>query len=262
MAHPLDGARLKVIRAHEHLDCLKAEVGMYLQEQAHEVRSQPARNPQVPWLSTTHTLRSLVPTVPPLRLSAIIGDCVTNARAALDYIMWELAARYFEPPVDLKRKGEKRITAFPIFKRPGDKCVKDRFDALTNRKIPAPAITEIKRAQPYNAGYEPLLSLQKLVNRDKHQTLLLTTGDFDHMIVELNPVYDQMRKSETITIPRDDLATGNQPAFQSDVEMKGKAAIYVTWKDVSMPREPVDLTLEKIVKSVVDIVPRFDRFFI
>ena len=82
------------------------------------------------------------------------------------------------------------------------------------------------------------------------------------MTVELRSVYDQMRKSETIMIPRDDLATGDQPAFQSDVEMKGKATIYVTWKDASMPREPVDLTLEKIIKRVGDIIPRFDSFFI
>jgi len=81
------------------------------------------------------------------------------------------------------------------------------------------------------------------------------------MIIELNPVYDQMRMAETITIPRD-FATGNQPAFQSDVEMKGKAAIYVTWKDVSMPRERVDVTLQQIVKCVADIIPRFDRFFV
>jgi len=142
-----------------------------------------------------------------------------------------------------------------------DKCVKNRFNALTNRKIPAGAITKLKRAQHYNAGYGPLLLLQRLVNRDKHCTLLLATGEFDHMTIKFDPVYDQMRQSETITVPRD-LAAGNEPAFQSDVEMKGKAQIYVTWKDVSMPREPVDLTLEKIVKCVRNIAPRFDRFFV
>src|SRR5437762_12383188 len=79
MKHPLDGARLKVIRAQEHLDCLKAEVGMYLRQQPDEVRSQPARNPQLPWLSTTQILRPIVPTVPPVRFSTISGDCLANA---------------------------------------------------------------------------------------------------------------------------------------------------------------------------------------
>src|SRR5207247_935540 len=129
-------------------------------------------------------------------------------------------------------------------------------NGLTNLQVPADAIKEIERTQPYNTGHEPLLWLREIVNQDKHRTLLLATGEFDHMTVELRSVYDQMRKSETIMIPRDDLATGDQPAFQSDVEMKGKATIYVTWKDASMPREPVDLTLDKIVKCAVDIIPR------
>src|SRR5690348_6278202 len=42
MNHPLDGARLKVVRAQEHLDALKAEIRMYLDEQPHQIiRSEP-----------------------------------------------------------------------------------------------------------------------------------------------------------------------------------------------------------------------------
>src|SRR5438094_6769697 len=108
MKHPLDGARLKVIRAQEHLDCLKAEVWMYLHQQPDEVRSQPERSPQHTWLRPTHVLPPIVPAEPPPRLSAIIGDCVTNARAALDYIMWELAERHFDPPLDISQDGVNR----------------------------------------------------------------------------------------------------------------------------------------------------------
>ena len=48
--------------------------------------------------------------------------------------------------------------------------------------------------------------------------------------------------------------------MHSDVQMKGKVAFFVTWKDVPVPHEPVDRTLEQIVKTAADIVPRFDRF--
>jgi hypothetical protein len=72
---------------------------------------------------------------------------------------------------------------------------------------------------------------------------------------------DVIREPETIMIPRN-LATQKQPAFQSDMPMKGKFTIYVTWKDVLMPREPVHVTLEKIVKCVRGIVPGFDSFFV
>src|SRR5437667_1296401 len=166
MKHPLDGARFKVIRAQEHLDCLKSEVGMYLDTQPHEVRSQPQRRPQHTWLPSTHVLPTIVPGEPSPRLSIIIGDCVTNARAALDYLMWELAARFFNPPLDIdKRPRDKTLAAFPIFDNPHKKSFKDdRFNSLTKRKVPAHAITELKRVQPHNAGYEPLLWLQTLVN--------------------------------------------------------------------------------------------------
>ena len=264
MKHPLDGARLKVIRAQEHLDCLKAEVWMYLHQQPDEVRSQPERSPQHTWLRPTHVLPPIVPSEPPPRLSAIIGDCVTNARAALDYIMWELAERYFDPALDIRRNpDDKRLSAFPIFSSKTDKRVKVRFNSLAKRKVPTPAITRLKRVQPYNARYKPLLSLRELVNQDKHQTLLLTIGEVGDMTVEFSAWHlsDIVREPETITIPRN-LTTEKQPPFQSDMPMKGKAVIYVTWKDVSMPREPVDLTLEKIIKCVADIIPGFDSFFV
>jgi len=63
-----------------------------------------------------------------------------------------------------------------------------------------------------------------------------------------------------ITIPRNDLAAVGRPAFQSDVQMKGKASIYVAFKNVPVPCEPVDRTLEQIIECVTAIVLRFDRF--
>ena len=261
MKHPLDGAWLKIIRAQEHLDCLKAEVWMYLQQQPDEVRSQPERSAQHTWLPTSHVLPSIVPADPPHRLSTIIGDFVTNAKATLDYIMWELADRYFKPRLDItKRKGDKHIAAFPILTKD---AFQTRSNCLAKRKIPADAIVELERAQPYNAGYESLLWLHELVNQDKHRALLLTIGEVDNVTIHLSPWHlsDVITETEKIMIPRN-LATEKQPAFQSDMPMKGKFTIDVTWKDVLMPREPVDVTLEKIVKCVRDIVPRFDSFFV
>jgi hypothetical protein len=259
MSHPLDGARLKVIRAQEHLDGLNAEVGMYLDQQPQEVRSQPERAPQHTWLPHTYVMPPIIPSDPPPRLSIIIGDCVTNARAALDYIMWELADRHFKPRLDIvNRKGDKHLAAFPILtKNAFQTCSK----CLAKRKIPADAITELERAQPYNAGYEPLLWLNELVNRDKHRALLLTVTEID-LTVELRPWHlgDIITETRPIAIPRN-LATNKSPAFQSDMPMKGKVISYVTWKDVPVPSVPIDRTLEQIIKCVANIVPRFDSFF-
>ena len=185
---------------------------------------------------------------------------VTNTRAALDYIMWELAQRYFSPPLDITKGGDKKLASFPIFETPAK--VQDCFDRLADRQIPAGAISEIKAVQPYNAGYAPLWLLTQLVNQDKHRLLLTTTGDFDHMTIEFErSELDGFQPKSPINLPRQYFATTGAPAFQSDMQMKAKAPIYVTWKDVSMPRGKVDRTLEQIVKCVADIVPRFDKFF-
>lgn len=91
--NPLDGARLKVVRAQEHLDSLKAEIRMCLDEQLPGIiRSQPDGELQ------RLTPPAAVNIYTPLRLSTIIGDCVNNARAALDYIVWDLAQKFFVPP--------------------------------------------------------------------------------------------------------------------------------------------------------------------
>src|SRR5258708_428207 len=88
--HPLDGARLKIVRAQEHIDSLTAEVRMYLDEKPYEVIKQ--HDGHVWRFSPDVTIP------PPLRLSTIIGDCLGNARAALDYIMWQLALMHFKDP--------------------------------------------------------------------------------------------------------------------------------------------------------------------
>ncbi|HEY7191713.1 MAG TPA: hypothetical protein VH436_34425 [Vicinamibacterales bacterium] len=56
-----------------------------------------------------HILTGLSPHEPPIRLATIVGDCVTNARAALDYIVYQLAVRYFVPLYDPLRVKSKIV---------------------------------------------------------------------------------------------------------------------------------------------------------
>jgi hypothetical protein len=272
MQHPLDGARLKVIRAQEHLDALKAEIAIYLEEQPHEVRSQPARHPYHAGLagsypayyaaSPLHELPIIVPGEPPLRLSTIIGDVVTNARAALDYIVWELTQRYFNPPFDITDYNDRRITAFPIDPKSKGRPLQAHLDALQKRGIPADPINEIQAVLLDNAPDKPLGWLHELVNRDKHRMPLLTVGHYDEMTVTFTTpaIYaDISGPTSSIVMPREPI-TGEPPALQADVQMKAEVAIYLAWKDVPMPREPVERTLVQIVKTVANIIPQFDTF--
>jgi hypothetical protein len=253
MAHPLDGARFKVVWAQKHLDSLKDAIGRYLNKQVNEISSKPHGSPYHPWLAPTHVLPNFVPDEPEMPISGIIGDCVTNTRAALDYIMWELAERYFTPSVDLTDPFDRNLSAFPIFDKPFTGSGKSRFDRLANRGVPADAVIEIEAVQQYKAGYEPFLWLNQLVSRDKHRVLLPTAGEVNNLIITFapSPLFPQ---GETVTIPRSNLKTIGMIAMQSDMQMKGKVSIHVTWKNIPMPDEPVDRTLEQIIKCVADIV--------
>jgi hypothetical protein len=262
MPHPLDGARFKVVWAQKHIKSLKSEIKGYLDQHADEIRSQPHMTPQHTWLPPVHVLKAIIPSETSQALSGIIGDIATNTRAALDYIAWELAQRYFVPKLDIAKFKDRKLASFPICDTPAE--IKDSLDGLADRKIPAGAVREIEAAQPYNAGYEPIRLLAKLVNQDKHRLLLPTMGEVDGLTIEFaQSEVDGFELQRPISIPRKNLAAiGKNPVFQSDMQMKAKAPIYVTWKDVSMPQEPLDRTLENIVKCVADIVPRFDSFFI
>ena len=49
---------------------------------------------------------------------------------------------------------------------------------------------------------------------------------------------------------------------RGDVDVEIDAAASVAVQDVAMPDEPLDVTLEQIIKTVVDVIPRFDGFFV
>jgi hypothetical protein len=266
MPHPLDGSRLKVIRAQEHLDSLKAEIGMYLNNDPYEIIPNEQPKPG----QYSGTIRVKVP--PPLRLSAVIGDCVTNCRAALDYIVWELASHYFNPRFDPKKREDRQITSFPIYRDALDENYLHRLKRLADRHVPAGAIDRIKAAQPYNGGYESLWLLHELVNSDKHRAPLLTIGHIGNFEISFaEPADIDWRGGRDHGYGIRGAAGGVQSiatrggtervAFTSSaMHVNAQATVYVAWPDVTVPDEPVDLTLEKIIRTVANIVPGFDLF--
>jgi hypothetical protein len=154
---PLDGARLKIVRAQQHLDSLKHEIMAY-------IRSKPYEFPIEDDGEYITVRDATISENPPVLLSCIIGDCVCNLRAALDYIAWQLAAHNF-PGLQI---GTDRVY-FPISETPQD----FKPDRLTKYGIPATVVSLIESVQPYHAGYETLALLKLLVNQDKHCLPLL-----------------------------------------------------------------------------------------
>jgi hypothetical protein len=212
----------------------------------------------------------------------------------LDYIAWQLAKRYSPSPPVL---GKDKSIYFPILDAPtGDGA--DRFAKMARKwSFPTVAISLIESVQPYQAGYEPLGLLASLVNPDKHCAPVLTVAYVNTIsfrvtvqgqpipqlimnppgsVVELTGFgasameveklgagnfracgvfhVDPTRASET-AIP---LVSAQLPR---SVKVDGQAIFFVSLQNPLVPLEPVDRTIQDIVKCVADIVPRFDQLF-
>lgn len=266
MDHPLDGARLKVARAIEHLDLLKRELGEYLdgtlkpymiriKEKAEGIAAERLREVR-PDVVSWWRIEFDIHRQPPLHLSVVIGDCINNLRSTLDYIAWALATRYAGRPLRTTRPKQDKIY-FPLW---NDPMRADRAcDSLAQWGIPAHAIRTIKDVQPHNQGYELLALLDDLVNADKHRLPLLTITAFDKTeLLQLTSSGFTLIGNAPTWVPS---FSAEHPFAGNNVQVYPSATMLVTWQDLRMPREPVDRTLENFIKCVADVVPRFEQFF-
>jgi hypothetical protein len=247
MAHPLDGARLKVVRAYEHLETLKLEIIEYIEKNPPKFNAHsivPVEKDGSAW----HTEFN-IESHPDPHISAVLGDCINNARHALDYIAWALATRYSPRPLVIGKDKP----YFPIYDGfiKGERAINNSFSGYS---IPTAAIDEIKSVQPYSTGGilpygQPLWILHYLTNGDKHRLPVLTIGNIANTSITIS------RK----TLPAD--SPPNSRFADGRMDVKGQATIMVAFEDSLVPHDPVDRTIENIVRCVEGIVPRFERFF-
>jgi hypothetical protein len=246
MHHPLDGAKLKVIRAYTHLESVKTEIRMYLDSRPYEMRTYRATD--------GNDYPNPIATVePPPIISAVIGDCINAVRAPLDYIAWELASKYFPATIP---DDERKWVSFPIYKKPGAKGLSDIIQALEKRGVPTEALSEIKAVQPYNTGYEPLWWLHELANGDKHRMPSLTTGSAGDFF------YVDFGAGEWL-FPDfcHHLSTDGGESAEPNMKVKAQIPIYVAFEHSAVPQMPADEALTQVVKTVADVITRFEPFF-
>jgi hypothetical protein len=173
MPHPLDGARLKIVRAQEHLDSLKIAIWEYEKTNPYAVTIN--NNPKQIGGKADITKH------PDPRFSTIIGDCLHNLSSALDYVMWEIASTFAGRPLSAPPLGDDK-PYFPLW---------DSTTSFTNYsarlndprkwnyKIPHPVVSAFEAVQPYHAGYERLGLFKILVNVDKHRLPLIAQGEIN-----------------------------------------------------------------------------------
>ena len=301
MKHPLDGAKLKIVRAQKHLNALKNDIALYLSTNPYEFPTEQDGD-----VLTARPAIIKAGCEPSDEFSCIIGECVGALRHSLDYIAWEIAKRFHVPPPIV---GKNRDISFPILDSPtGDSA--DRFAKMAKKWcFPADAISLIQSIQPYHAGYEPLGALAFLTNTDKHCLPLLTIAYaktssikvnvegrplataimhppgsaailFGHNVTDMevrqltpDEVPEPLRPTTEgakvfssrfkVHLPGTQNASTPPPSEPQSREVKvdGQVSVFIALKDSLMPFVPIEGTLEQIIKCVANIIPRFETFF-
>jgi hypothetical protein len=260
MAHPLDGARLKIVRAKQHLESFNEEAGRYIDANPPKVVTKVEGD--------CISVEGVITSEPPPPFACIVGDFVTNLRASLDYIVWELtvlAGRSLSV-------GQMRKVTFPIatdqasFTKANGTA--DHLSRICG--IPAAAMSVIESVQPYHAGYEAMGALDSLVRTDKHRTLLLCASLVENIggysiycrdeLIETGVSDGLVRMKINLATRGESLAGTTSEDYR--MKMDGKPTIFVSLKDFPSPGETTNTRiLQKILECVANIVPRFDVFF-
>ena len=286
--HPiLQGAQLKIDRAHEKFNALKEAVKPFRTGEAyHHWREPYAPFDGMPghavvrfWLIPKQKI--------PVFLGVGIGEILHDLRSALDHIAYELSRAHCEA---IQAAFDPDSTQFPIFLADkGDptsvnKMLRSGFsDKVKGQQGPRGLLqvdpkvrTHIQSLQPFATGEgmnSPLWQLQELNNWDKHRTIYttqvikhgasveVTAGDgIVGPIVGTNgPLQNQALIGGVILAPRDGLSFDN---WANQVDVKLEFTTYVAFENPTpCAGIPVDLVIERIGKRVGDILKGIDKAF-
>jgi hypothetical protein len=152
----LEGAYAKLERARFHLETLREDVEETLAREQVSIVAQPGHQPHELLLFAGRT-----PSLPTTEWALIAGDCVHNARVALDYAVWEASGA---------RRDDTR-TQFPIFT--SEEAYHDSRARRRIRDLPPALLDFVYRLQPFGRGPSDhaLAALDRLDGADKHQLL-------------------------------------------------------------------------------------------
>ena len=158
----IPSARKKLGRAKVHADALRADVDAFRKQSPYEFEMEPLGNPR--GLADIHVNAKVTRATPiPDSWALIMGDILTNVRAALDHAVYP-HVRANAPDVQPLQ------IQYPIAKSA------PKFEKKTAGWFTNDVHRCIEQWQPYHAddpSGHPLRILQKLVNIDKHRSLLV-----------------------------------------------------------------------------------------
>lgn len=174
-------AWIKWARAVEHQRLLARRTREFVEVDSYEyVRTDNARDQTDPLVRMHWRLHVKQPY--PEQWSVVVGDVLTNLRAALDHVLWSAVVAHSGPPAKPQR------VQFPITST----AAKFQQPTTELESLVAPKVWEVVEAvQPFHAGAQahttPLEVLRWLCNVDKHRTVHVvgrTAFDIAPVLVE------------------------------------------------------------------------------
>lgn len=273
MTTALAGARLKLVRAREHLQVLEQELSAFNAREPYRVAHEHNAD------GSEHIFRAKVAKEPPPLLGIIAGDALQNMRSALEHLTWGLA---------FKSKGSEpsRSTGFPIYrteaaffevsKKTGAYSTRSgmhKIAEISNVRVR----TAIQELQPYkrrNPNEDWLFILNELARVDRHQSL--------SMVGAVNPsvAYGWRKKGaprpfvlDTSVIERtdvwllkpfeDDTIIGHFRFNKPKMEVDFESPPHITFRNEGPAKSlHVQGTLTNIHRHIERVVkPKLERFF-
>ncbi len=271
MTDSLTGARLKLLRAREHLEVLGDELAAFRAEEPYRVAHEEKAE------GSEHVFRAQVVKEPPPFLSILIGDALQNMRSTLEHLAWGLTPQN-------TRDISKRSIGFPI-------CRTSQAFEQTASNSPSgydprsggmhkiwtmdnKVRAAIHQLQPYYTGRNDLLILNELARVDRHQSLRLM-GGFNMEVsygwckrgtrdpFEMVPA--DVRETR-VTFGGDfehDAVIGHFRFNKPEMEVYFQVTPYVAFRDEGIARgEHVLRTLTEMHRHIERVViPKLERYF-
>lgn len=259
------GARAKISRAEHHLSDLNSRLRSLFASQPDRSGARHQYNPERQELIISlEKAAELGPQV-----SLIIGDCIHNARSALDHMVCQLAI--------LNRASRDAITktAFPVY------LTEPEFNNFADRKvkpfITSDAFAEIKKLQPYyagNAGVNDVLwCLSQLDIFDKHRLLIVVGQKFRPIAFSLQVPTGEVFSHEIsgsqwkpavdgAEILRFDLSGAIRQPGNVQVKLRTSSTVRIIDTGLDCDAFPVQQVLSDCIQHVSNIVSDFgNKFF-
>lgn len=215
----MESAFAKLGRAKVHRDQLVREIKAFDAKDAFDWRFDEVESPHPRFARIAVTIQNKTPT--PSSWSLIVGDILTNLRAALDHALFGHASRRKTLTEDEERRLQYPIVTHrdnwfgaPAVPATATTARKKKIDSKRDKLKPwvdDDVLKAIEKTQPFsitkvsNPGLESLAVLDSLVNRDKHREVRVVSYVSREFTVEHSTV--KVEKVELLKVVMVDRAT-------------------------------------------------------